>query len=73
VLPGDAGAARVYRPEHPHLPAQRSAPADPRAARMAGAWIAEQVTHLLTGENGLLRGILLHADLDTGEMTENPL
>ena len=74
VLPGDPGVALVYKPSHPHLEAERSRTAvEPKAGLMVGAWIAEQVTRVLLGNGELLRGRLLYADLDAGEMGEYPL
>ncbi|MFN3651911.1 MAG: ThiF family adenylyltransferase [Armatimonadota bacterium] len=74
VLPGDPGVALVYKPRHPHLEPQRTgADLDGRAVLMVGAWLEEQGTRLILGEGELLRGRLLYADLETGEMTEYPL
>ncbi len=76
VLPGDPGVAFIYKPVHPHLePMRRELPVQQKAALMVGSWLAEQTTQLLLGRDGdeLLRGRLLYADLDTGEMTEYPL
>jgi molybdopterin-synthase adenylyltransferase len=74
ILPGDPGVALVYKPAHPHLDPDRIGyPADTRAALMVGTWLAEQLTRLVTGEGELLRGKLLFADLDRGEMEEYPL
>ncbi|HEU4752399.1 MAG TPA: ThiF family adenylyltransferase [Armatimonadota bacterium] len=71
LFPGDAGVALVYKPAHPHLePDRRGAAQDRKAALMVGAWIAEQILHLLTDEGELLRGKLLYADLGTGQMQE---
>ncbi len=75
VLPGDAGTALVYRPQHLHLSPDRGGgePAQPQAVLAAGAWITEQVLALLLGEGDVLRGRLLYADLDLGLMEEFPL
>jgi len=73
VRPGDAGAARVYRPEHPHLEPRRSGPVEPRAALMVGAWLAEQVLALLLDSGAVLVDRLLYADMARGEMAEYPL
>jgi len=74
VLPGDPGVALVYKPSHPHLSTDRSnyLPG-PRVALAAGSWITEQVIGVLLESGNLLRGRLLYADLDTGEMAEYPL
>lgn len=75
VLPGDPGVALVYKPVHPHLePVRRNLPIELKAGLMVGSWLAEQTTHLLLGnEEEWIRGRLLYADLDTGEMTQYPL
>jgi molybdopterin/thiamine biosynthesis adenylyltransferase len=74
VFPGDPGTALVYRPTHPHLSLERAGmEVRPQAALMAGAWLAEQVTGLLLEKDDLLRGRLLYADVDTGEIAEHPL
>ena len=75
VFPGDPGVAMIYKPVHPHLePVRRDAPVELKAGLMVGSWLAEQTTHLLLGrDDALVRGRLLYADLDTGEMTEYPL
>lgn len=74
VLPGDPGTALVYKPSHPHLSTDRSNHLpSPRVALAAGSWISEQVIAVLLDTGNLLRGRLLYADLDTGEMAEYPL
>lgn len=74
VLPGDPGVALVYRPSHPHLePSRTGAEAEVKASLMVGTWLAEQLTRLVVGEGELLRGRLLYADLNTGELSEYPL
>jgi molybdopterin/thiamine biosynthesis adenylyltransferase len=74
VLPGDAGVALVYKPDHPHLDAERAAePADRTAGVVAGAWLAEEAVAVLLEQGPRLRGRLRYADLDTGEMIESEL
>jgi molybdopterin-synthase adenylyltransferase len=74
VFPGDPGVALVYKPSHPHLEPNRTRlTAERQASLMVGSWLAEQVTAILLEQDGLLRGRLLYADMDLGEMGEYPL
>jgi molybdopterin/thiamine biosynthesis adenylyltransferase len=70
IFPGDAGMARVYRPDHPHL--ERSRPGGSlvagQAALVVGSWMADQVVAVCLGTEEVLRNKLLFADLATGQM-----
>lgn len=70
VLPGDRSLARIYRPEHPHLPSSRpgSTGVGGQTALMAGAWMADQAIAALLDRPDLLRHQFLYADLQTGQM-----
>ncbi|MCC2670359.1 MAG: thiazole biosynthesis protein ThiF [Armatimonadetes bacterium] len=74
VFPGDPGVALVYKPSHPHLsPDRTGAHVEARAALVAGTWLAGQSTAVLLESSDVLRGRLLYADLETGELAEYPL
>lgn len=74
IFPGDAGIALVYKPERPHLdPSRPGTPVAERAVLMVAAWLAEQITSLLTGQGELLRDRLLFADLEQAWIEEFPL
>jgi len=70
ILPGDRTLARVYRPDHPHLPSSRpgSTAVGGQTALMVGTWLADQALAVLLGTPDLLRHQLLYADLSKGHM-----
>jgi molybdopterin/thiamine biosynthesis adenylyltransferase len=75
IFPGDRTLARIYRPEHPHLPPSRpgSTGTGGQSARMVGTWMADQVLSALLDHPDLLRHQLLYADLQTGQMVTTDL
>lgn len=73
LLPGDRGVALMYRTNLLHLPASRPPQAGNRAMMLCGNWAAQQVRALVLDEPLLLRKRLLYADLESGEVVEQPL
>src|SRR5262249_46358497 len=75
VMPGDAGVALVYRPEHLHLEKERPGSSQGReqGGLMVGAWMADQVFALLLGVGEIFQNKLLFADMSTGVMETFPL
>jgi molybdopterin/thiamine biosynthesis adenylyltransferase len=70
ILPGDRTLARVYRPDHPHLPSSRpgSTAIGGQTALVVGAWMADQAVAALLDTSDLLRHQLLYADLASGTL-----
>lgn len=75
VLPGDAGAPLIYRPEHLHLEKERpgSSRSREQGSLMVGGWMADQVLALLLGVGEVFQNKLLFADMSTGVMETFPL